>query len=1299
MSANHSDSDGSWSLLDEEERHSSSSDFVEVLQGSETVSYHHKDQAVTKATEDNLGQETEGESDKSAPPLPLSPEGDDTVNSADDGTSSIEELNLTELNTQPDSQDAPLVAAAVVESSVHRRLRKLRSASSLDSESEHSDFVRIESPLTDSAMKEEVCASPGSTPPPQAVMHISSGSSASASSISSSFRFISNVGPTPSSGPAPNPVLAQQEHGRRQLRGPRRWYRRGHSADDLEAYALHDSDTDGDVEESDVDAIPSDVDDRCESDISGVAVDYDDDDWVVAGDDGEIPLSEGNVHRSYRHHANSSLNSILTTLAIMALFLALGTGFGHFLGMQRDLNLRKQQGHKMRDLQDDYVLCLKQRDGYLKQISDPAFPNTKLNAITGVWKQKYEDLIVEKVELEERIQDLEQSLEDKTEIAQLQAVNHAEKMDQLQQQISGLKVQHSTSLIQAEMQLAQAKEEDKHQMNELDELTGRLAEQEERNRELLTSLESATSIGNLDQISSGRKMPRTDFKAREEELNKKQTELNRMKEELDAKEGEISMKEEELNKLKIEMRTKEKELQQKESKLSAVETMLQGQEKELSAHKAKLTAQEVHWKTELVKRQTGLVGVKKMELAELKRQVADAKQKFQEVTTALTERKAELATTSSSGLSVVDAQAFKEELNTLRHENYDLRKRLSTVLYQQPPKTPARLQPQVSMEDSILEESATSISESDASIIIPMPAAEDHQPDNLDIEIVIADEGKEQEMVSNLVEELHNARTQHQDAEERAQRCETAHKECKGNTPSSFMACLRLLLPNITAPEINTTEFMQRLLQDGSFGKILEEQWRELYLFLEQGRSADLPWKVKEGFRAMEKRIQKKWDEFVRFTREQKLPVEGKFAGDRFQTVVNKTKETVSQLSEKIHNTWHKVKNLSSNMLRSSDALGSIANKVVDKVDLVKNKVKHSLGKVRESVQQSGWFHKKKKTEENSRFDNHPQDHFGNSPYSQDQQEAVSHGEEFAKPKPDCHGFNSKADHKQTQSSSLHQQYKEFWKRANYDPDDYVAEDFFQGNQREWKKHQKRFKKLYGRIHRLNEDMFYSMDDDDIEDMYEDLDDFEDDVDVHEQPAKLKDWLTCQMRWWKSRFQRKKRNEDYVRGCTAQLMRWQLRAMCKPLCEGKKCQHHATTNMDACEALLTVIKPTAAPTCQPAVAQSIDNDTVVKDFSMEGGNAQKVFTGAVVDKNHQETGFVLVDVSKTPAPTTKDSANVDNDAEWVWNRYHAREYLRQEKPDWLFKRANRRAFEREKPWYFKRADQRNTKWAEKQDQY
>ena len=47
-------------------------------------------------------------------------------------------------------------------------------------------------------------------------------------------------------------------------------------------------------------------------------------------------------------------------------------------------------------------------------------PNQKLNAITGVWKQKYEDLIVEKVELEQKIQDLEQELEDRIEIAQLQ---------------------------------------------------------------------------------------------------------------------------------------------------------------------------------------------------------------------------------------------------------------------------------------------------------------------------------------------------------------------------------------------------------------------------------------------------------------------------------------------------------------------------------------------------------------------------------------------------------------------------------------------------------------------------------------------------------------------------------------------------------------------------------------------------------------------------------------------------------------------------------------------------------------
>ena len=82
--------------------------------------------------------------------------------------------------------------------------------------------------------------------------------------------------------------------------------------------------------DDDLDSLPSDIDDRCESDISGVAPDSDDLSSSSGLDD--LALSAGDVRRSYRHQTNSSLNAILSTLAIMALFSALGIGVGHFLG-------------------------------------------------------------------------------------------------------------------------------------------------------------------------------------------------------------------------------------------------------------------------------------------------------------------------------------------------------------------------------------------------------------------------------------------------------------------------------------------------------------------------------------------------------------------------------------------------------------------------------------------------------------------------------------------------------------------------------------------------------------------------------------------------------------------------------------------------------------------------------------------------------------------------------------------------------------------------------------------------------
>ena len=72
------------------------------------------------------------------------------------------------------------------------------------------------------------------------------------------------------------------------------------------------------------------VDDRCESDISGVATD--DTDLSTVSNIGDVPLSAGDVVRSYRHQPNPSFNAILTYCTIIALLFAFGIGIGHYMG-------------------------------------------------------------------------------------------------------------------------------------------------------------------------------------------------------------------------------------------------------------------------------------------------------------------------------------------------------------------------------------------------------------------------------------------------------------------------------------------------------------------------------------------------------------------------------------------------------------------------------------------------------------------------------------------------------------------------------------------------------------------------------------------------------------------------------------------------------------------------------------------------------------------------------------------------------------------------------------------------------
>ena len=73
------------------------------------------------------------------------------------------------------------------------------------------------------------------------------------------------------------------------------------------------------------------VDDRCESDISGVATD--DTDLSTVSNIGDICLANCRAVRSYRHQPNPSVNAKLTYTAFIALIFACGIGIGHYMGL------------------------------------------------------------------------------------------------------------------------------------------------------------------------------------------------------------------------------------------------------------------------------------------------------------------------------------------------------------------------------------------------------------------------------------------------------------------------------------------------------------------------------------------------------------------------------------------------------------------------------------------------------------------------------------------------------------------------------------------------------------------------------------------------------------------------------------------------------------------------------------------------------------------------------------------------------------------------------------------------------
>jgi len=187
------------------------------------------------------------------------------------------------------------------------------------------------------------------------------------------------------------------------------------------------------------------------------------------------------------------------------------------------------------------------------------------------------------------------------------------------------------------------------------------------------------------------------------------------------------------------------------------------------------------------------------------------------------------------------------------------------------------------------------------------------------------------------------------------------------------------------------------------------------------------------------------------------------------------------------------------------------------------------------------------------------------------------------------------------------------------------------------------------------------MDDDDIEDIYEDLKDVGEDVEKRDESDELRTWMSCQLRWWKTRIHRKHRAEDLVKGCGRQLMHWQLRVLCKQQQQQQRDKPASTLPYRRyCEAVMSQMTPNPTVFCRKHPCNRLLNGV-----RASGNHDSSEKTGDLSDE------VLLKNVSRL-------------DGGWYFRRVQDREDHRPPSPQWYFDRADERQFSRsDANWYIR----------------
>jgi hypothetical protein len=997
-------------------------------------------------------------------------------------------------------------------------------------------------------------------------------------------------------------------------------------------------DANSDRDEDDAEALAVDnVDDRCESDISGVAAD--DTDLSSISNIGDLPvLDDRDLVRLYRHQPNHSFDALLTFITVLAVCFGLGIGIGHYFGSTRMSTVHEQQASRLKSLQDSHFNCLSQLENVEDKLRSVTDMEKKLVAVTSVWRKKYEELVIERAELEHQLSDLQRTSKESTTTIG----NYQQKLSDTQDALEFL----IKDVDRLNIDLASTNQSLRLSHAEVETWKYQFAAAELKREHLANRLES--SIAEAEKYRWMLEDERKNAKRMEMEKVSATVISDMMKDEL------------------FELKNKLNQLMLENTELKAVILNLRYTEHPGNTAAGSTAAQLAHLM--VVPGVTASKNLPPMTfVAGPDSHIGHNEGLPSSVTDKEYRQDSYAVDQDASDHGIINSNQSEDG----NKPSIDVSEQLSMQF--------VRLWSLLSGIDAELSAMLSANIDSPQPVFVTL----------LRYVLSLAANSSEQDINNRMAVYSDSLRQVADCVEVLTNLSDTSSSSRRGLAMmmTSTWDQLMVVHSNNEAEAATQTsctpndEALQALAA-------CRQQFVDTVTRSQLKDGADDPAKPNTA------------------------AVEG--VHDIFKRYMNKTMETVKRLSHTIQSTLNQVKTIPDDLFADNKTAQKMSRKLTATVKKLNKKFKAGWKQIADNLAfvRKKWFgysssqdrtcrrggvHKKFDPKKSA--DTHHK-RTGDKAKAQNRRKLppppLPLTDKFVESE---RQFECKRDHKQTESVQHAKQFTATQKdNDGYSSAGAQPDGFFEGNQREWRRmHDRhRLQKLRGHIARLTEEMFLAMDDDDIEDTYDDVKELDDEVPDHRDVSnELRAWLTCQRRWWKTRLHRKHRADDLVKGCGQQLMHWQLRVLCK---DDKTAgqddssaawmlqqQHH-----HLCKSVLMMSPSAGEETIDTGSDHSLSKDRS-QSVASEISNSRIHDSTADTEQqqNEQDSSELpsYVDDSEKFESQNKTwdyhiEEQHDGDTAWYFRRVQDREDHHQASPHWYFDRVEDRQYSRtDANWY------------------